>query len=173
MPDHYTIRDAQPEEFEAIGKLMVGVYAQLEGFPTPAEQPGYYEMLANVGAFTTKPGTALLIAVSQGNSVDGAVVYFNEMTHYGSGGTAVMEKNAAAFRLLAVAPAARGKGVGKLLVTECIKKARAGKLRQIIIHSTMAMQTAWKMYEQLGFVRSADLDFLQGQLPVYGFRLLL
>ena len=63
--------------------------------------------------------------------------------------------------------------VGKLLVNECIKKARTGKLGQIIIHSTMAMQTAWKMYEQLGFVRSADLDFLQGQLPVYGFRLLL
>ena len=95
------------------------------------------------------------------------------MSWYGSGGIAVGEKNAAAFRLLAVAPAARGKGVGKLLVNECIKKARTGKLGQIIIHSTMAMQTAWKMYEQLGFVRSADLDFLQGQLPVYGFRLLL
>ena len=53
MPDHYTIRDARPEEFEAIGKLMISVYAQLEGFPTPAEQPSYYEMLANVGAFTT------------------------------------------------------------------------------------------------------------------------
>jgi len=37
----------------------------------------------------------------------------------------------------------------------------------------MSMQTAWRMYENLGFKRSADLDFMQGELPVYGFRLLL
>ena len=43
----------------------------------------------------------------------------------------------------------------------------------MIIHSTMAMQTAWKMYEKLGFKRSGDLDFIQGELPVYGFRLVL
>lgn len=43
----------------------------------------------------------------------------------------------------------------------------------MIIHSTMAMQTAWKMYEKLGFKRSVDLDFMQGDLPVYGFRLVL
>jgi hypothetical protein len=34
-----------------------------------------------------------------------------------------------------------------------------------------AMQTAWNMYENLGFKRSEDLDFMQGELPVFGFRL--
>jgi len=29
------------------------------------------------------------------------------------------------------------------------------------------------MYENLGFKRSEDLDFMQGELPVFGFRLLL
>jgi hypothetical protein len=42
-----------------------------------------------------------------------------------------------------------------------------------IAHTTMAMQTAWKMYENLGFKRSEDLDFRQGELSVFGFRLLL
>jgi hypothetical protein len=27
------------------------------------------------------------------------------------------------------------------------------------------------MYENLGFKRSEDLDFMQGELPVFGFRL--
>ena len=35
------------------------------------------------------------------------------------------------------------------------------------------LQTAWKMYEQLGFTRSEDLDFAQGELQVFGFRLML
>ena len=30
----------------------------------------------------------------------------------------------------------------------------------------MAMQTAWKMYEKVGFRRSEDLDFMQGHIPV-------
>ena len=171
--EEYTIRNATPEEFEEIGKLMVNVYSQLEGFPKPDEQPAYYKMLANIGELTNKPGTELLIAVSREGRITGGVVYFNDMQHYGSGGTATKEKNAAGFRLLAVDPVARGKGIGKLLTNECIRKAKDKNLSQVIIHSTKAMQTAWKMYESMGFKRSEDLDFLQGELPVFGFRLIL
>jgi hypothetical protein len=33
------------------------------------------------------------------------------------------------------------------------------------------MSVAWQMYEKAGFERSPDLDFMQGELPVFGFRL--
>jgi len=95
------------------------------------------------------------------------------MKYYGSGGTATSEQNACGFRLLAVDPSARGMGIGKLLTNTCIKKAKDKHASQMIIHTTMAMQAAWKMYENIGFKRSEDLDFMQGELPVYGFRLLL
>ena len=171
--EQYIIRNAKPDEFEAIGKLMVNVYSQLEGFPKPDQQPAYYHMLANIGELTRKPETELLVAVSPGGKIAGGVVYFSDMQYYGSGGTATKEKNAAGFRLLAVDIDVRGKGLGKLLTKECINRAREKNLAQIIIHSTKAMQTAWKMYESLGFKRSEDLDFMQGELPVFGFRLLL
>jgi hypothetical protein len=41
----YTVRNAQVNEFLEIGKLMVQVYSQLEGFPKESEQPDYYKML--------------------------------------------------------------------------------------------------------------------------------
>jgi ribosomal protein S18 acetylase RimI-like enzyme len=169
----YIVRNATPSEFEAIGTLMVHVYAQLEGFPTATEQPNYYKMLANVGELSNKPSTELLVAVSNNSTIAGAVVYFGDMQYYGSGGTATKEQHAAGFRLLAVDPSTRGQGIGKLLTNECIQKTKEKKLSQLIIHTTMAMQTAWKMYEALGFKRSTDLDFMQGELPVFGFRLLL
>jgi GNAT superfamily N-acetyltransferase len=165
------VRNAKPEEFEEIGKLMVQVYSQLEGFPKQDEQPAYYKMLANIGELTRKPETELLVSVD--DKIKGGVVYFSDMQYYGSGGTAPKEKNAAGFRLLAVDGSARGKGIGKLLTNECIRKAKEKQLSQVIIHSTKAMQTAWKMYEAMGFKRSKDLDFLQGGLPVFGFRLFL
>ena len=169
----YSVRNAKPTEFVETGKLMVQVYSQLEGFPKESEQPDYYKMLANVGELTNKPETELLVAVSPDGKIAGCVVYFSDMKHYGSGGTATMEQNAAGFRLLAVDPLYRGQGIGKLLTNECIRKAKDKKLNRMIIHTTMAMQTAWKMYEKLGFKRSEDLDFKQGELPVFGFRLSL
>src|SRR6476620_2559429 len=96
------IRKATSEEFTAIGKLMVDVYSRLDGFPKPDEQPAYYALLSNIGEFTKKPNTELLVAVSADSKILGAVVYFGDMRHYGSGGTATQEKNAAGFRLLAV-----------------------------------------------------------------------
>lgn len=169
----YTVRNAKPAEFSEIGKLMVKVYSQLEGFPKVSEQPAYYKMLANVGELTNKPDTELLVAVSSEGNIAGGVVYFSDMKYYGSGGTATREQNASGFRLLAVDPLIRGHGIGKLLTNECIRKAREKKHSQVVIHTTMAMQTAWKMYENIGFKRSEDLDFMQGELPVFGFRLLL
>jgi GNAT superfamily N-acetyltransferase len=169
----YSVRNAKPDEFPIIGQLMVGVYSQLKGFPTPTEQPNYYSMLANVGALTDKPETELLVAISSDGKIAGAVIFFGDMQYYGSGGTATKEKNASGFRLLAVDPATRGAGIGKLLTHACIKKAKDKKMHQMIIHTTMAMQTAWKMYETIGFKRSEDLDFMQGELPVFGFRHML
>jgi len=172
-PHAYTIRSATPSEFLEIGQLLVEVYSQQHGFPKQADQPDYYKLLANVGDFTQIPGTELLIALSPEGKIEGAVVYFNDMKNYGSGGTTTTERNTAGFRLLAVHHMARGKGIGKLLTKECINKARANNFSQMIIHTTMAMQTAWRMYESMGFKRSEDLDFMQGDLPVYGFRLTL
>jgi GNAT superfamily N-acetyltransferase len=173
MSSQFIIRNALPEEFELIGNLLVSVYSQLDGFPKPDEQPAYYNLLRNVGVFAAKPRTEVIVAADKFGTVVGAVVYFADMVHYGSGGSATGELNSSGFRLLAVDHDNRGKGIGKMLTNECIARALSKNHKQVIIHSTQAMQTAWKMYESLGFNRSVDLDFMQGELQVFGFRLAL
>ncbi len=170
---NFTIRNAHPSEFKEIGRLMVKTYSRLEGFPNKEEQPKYYKMLANIGELTQKPNTELLVAVSKEGSIGGGVVYFSDMKYYGSGGIAPQEKNASGFRLLAVDSSTRGKGLGKLLSLECIKRAKTLHQDHLVIHTTKAMQVAWGMYKKLGFKRATDLDFLQGELSVFGFRLAL
>ncbi len=169
--DSFTIRNAHEDEFASIGKLLVSVYTRLDGFPTINEQPKYYSMLANIGDITRFPGVEILVAVTESHHIAGAVVYFGDMQYYGSGGAATKERNAAGFRLLGVRPENRGLGIGKALSEACIEKARLGHVNQVIIHSTQAMRVAWKMYWRLGFRRSTDLDFMQEDLAVYGFRL--
>jgi GNAT superfamily N-acetyltransferase len=163
----------KPQESAALGELMVRVYSQLPGFPSPSEQPDYYEMLRDIGAFADKPGARVLVAHSPDRTLLGGVVYFGDMAHYGSGGTATAETDASGFRLLGVDPQARGSGAGKALTNACIELAREAGHSQVILHTTMAMQVAWGLYERMGFQRSEDLDFLQEELPVFGFRLQL
>jgi GNAT superfamily N-acetyltransferase len=173
MRESVIVRNATPGEFAAIGEMMVKAYSGLEGFPAPAEIPAYYEMLANVGELTKKPATELLAAVSPAGILHGAVVYFGDIAQYGANIIAGNEKSASGFRLLAVDSNARGQGVGKLLVNACILKAKTRQHEQVILHTTRSMQTAWRMYEGMGFKRSEDLDFSQGAVEVFGFRLKL
>ncbi|WP_188130988.1 GNAT family N-acetyltransferase [Paraburkholderia panacisoli] len=173
MSTSLSVRDGSSDELSQLGRLLVKIYAALPGFPTPDEHPGYYEMLANIARFAEKPGARVLVALSEHNELAGGVVYFGDMSQYGSGGLATSVQDASGIRLLGVDPAFRGMGVGKALTLACIELARESGHSQVILHTTKAMQLAWGMYEKLGFVRSEDLDFSQQGLQVYGFRLKL
>ncbi|MEP1033455.1 GNAT family N-acetyltransferase [Ekhidna sp.] len=161
---------AKHKNYQQIGELMVDVYSNLDGFPSPKEQPAYYDMLANIGDFALKGSVDILMA-SKDEEILGAVVYINDLTDYGANTDLSLEKDAAAFRLLAVSTGARGLGIGKLLTNACLDMAKANGLKQMIIHTTESMKVAWSMYEKIGFRRSEELDFLQSGLLVYGFRL--
>jgi GNAT superfamily N-acetyltransferase len=171
MSGTLSIRDLRAEESADLGRLMVRVYSLLPGFPSPTEQPAYYQMLANVGRFAEKPGVRVLVASDRSGHLAGGVVYFADMEQYGSGGTATAERNASGIRLLAVDPQFQGAGVGRALTMACIDLARRAGHAQVVLHTTQAMQRAWGLYERIGFVRSENLDFLQQGYPVYGFRL--
>jgi len=173
MTPDLEIRDVRPDECERVGKLMIEVYSRLDGFPTPDEQPRYYETMANIGRFAGQSDTRVLVALTADGRLAGGVVYVGDMARYGSGGTAPSEKNASGMRLLTVDPACRGGGVGRALAQACIRLARERGHAQMILHTTPSMDVAWTLYQKLGFEPSADLDFDQEGLHVSGFRLQL
>jgi GNAT superfamily N-acetyltransferase len=75
-------------------------------------------------------------------------------------------------RLLAVAPAERGRGVGAALMQECVRRVRRAGGRVLSLHTTDRMKAALRMYERMGFVRAPEIDFqpMPGT-TVMGFRL--
>jgi ribosomal protein S18 acetylase RimI-like enzyme len=130
-------------------------------------------MLYNVESRANKPTIEILVAVTPENEILGGVTFIGDVKHYNSGGTASKNVNSSGIRLLAVKPDVRGLGVGKALTHACIQRAKEIGTSQVILHTTKSMEVAWKMYEKMGFLRSPDLDFSQGKLAVYGFRLTL
>ncbi len=135
------------------------------------EQPDYYAMLSDTQRRAGLPGLKSLVAADRENSLLGTVTFVGKMAAYGSGGRAPQCKDAYGIRLLAVTPSARRMGGGKSLTRACIQKTWALGYERVILHTTKAMVSAWKMYQGMGFKRSPDRDFEQGTLPVFGFSL--
>jgi ribosomal protein S18 acetylase RimI-like enzyme len=63
------------------------------------------------------------------------------------------------FRMLAVDPAAQGRGVGAALVAACVEKVRGAGRARVVISSATDMTAAHRLYERLGFVRAPARDW--------------
>ncbi|RLA53179.1 MAG: GNAT family N-acetyltransferase [Gammaproteobacteria bacterium] len=167
----YEIRDADADEYGAIGRLTVDVFQQLPDMPGPDKMPEFYAMLQDVGTRAANPATNILVAVDSRRRLLGAVTFVGDMKFYGVDGSESWRSGASGFRHLVVDVEARGCGLGRALTNKCIQKARRAGSSHLIVHTTKAMQTAWQLYDRMGFQHSVDLDFCQGNLPVYGFHL--
>jgi GNAT superfamily N-acetyltransferase len=167
----YSIREANPTEYLALGEMTVDAYGSLPGMPSVNEQPRYYGVLRDVAKRVRPPVTSVFTAVSDCGELLGTVNFFADIRHYGSDEAASLIANAAGIRYLAVKPERRGAGIGRSLTAYCIGLAYDLGKSAVILHTTKAMPTAWAMYERMGFQRYVEIDFQQGSLEVFGFRL--
>jgi DNA-binding MarR family transcriptional regulator/N-acetylglutamate synthase-like GNAT family acetyltransferase len=82
----------------------------------------------------------------------------------------------AQLRLLLVDPRARGRGVGRRLVSECVRFARAARYRKVVLWTSALLHSARRIYEEQGFERTgsesersfgADLVFETWELALH------
>jgi ribosomal protein S18 acetylase RimI-like enzyme len=77
----------------------------------------------------------------------------------------------AEFRMLAVDPAAQGRGVGEAIVADLLERTRARGLARLVCSTQRGMQAAHRLYERCGFTREPDRDWSPAAnivLIVYG-----
>jgi ribosomal protein S18 acetylase RimI-like enzyme len=144
-----TVRRARPEEFAVIGEVTVAAYerdGQLAG-------TGYAEHLADV-AGRAEFGD-IFVAVDDSGDVLGSVTF----TLPGTPLAELSGPGEAEFRMLAVAPAAWGRGVGSLLAQACIARAQELDAAAIMICTRSFAAVAQTIYEKLGFVRVPERDW--------------
>jgi ribosomal protein S18 acetylase RimI-like enzyme len=143
-----TVEPAQPEDFGAIARLTVDVYVGGE-LATDAYTP----QLADVAG--RAPRSDLLVA----RDAEGRIVGSVALVLSGDFGEVTTSEEEAAFRMLVVDPEARGQGIGELLVTTCLERARAAGKRRMVLSTDPRMTAAHRLYERMGFRRLAERDW--------------
>lgn len=143
------IRPVLPEEWPIVSRLMLDTYVG-DGFVDP-ETP-YVEDLTDVEG---RAAEAVLLVALQDEQVVGTVTFCLPETPWAE----IARDEEAEFRMLAVEPSARGRGVGRRLVQECLDRARASGARRLVISTTPRMTSAHRLYESMGFLRWPDRDW--------------
>ncbi|MFE9722962.1 GNAT family N-acetyltransferase [Streptomyces sp. NPDC005794] len=161
-----SIRPVRPAQFEDLGEITAQAYLGDGLLDFGAEDP-YLEQLRAVGRRAAE--AEVLVAVDADGRLLGGVTYVAP----GSPWADIAGDHEAEFRMLAVAPEARGRGAGEALVRACIDRARAaGGLSAIVLSTQPSMLDAHRIYRRLGFVRTPERDWypLEG-LSLLTFRL--
>jgi ribosomal protein S18 acetylase RimI-like enzyme len=143
-----SVEPARPEDYERIAELTVGVYVDGR-----LASDGYTPQLADVAGRASR--SELLVVRDARGGIVGSVA----LVLSGDFGEVTTSDEEAAFRMLVVDPAARGRGVGQLLVRTCLDRARAAGKRRMVISTDPRMTSAHRLYERLGFGRLPERDW--------------
>jgi GNAT superfamily N-acetyltransferase len=149
-----TVRGAGPGDRDAIQAVTLAAYLEYAA-TIPAHWEGYRQSIVATLAAAV-PGTQ--IVVLDDDRVVGAVLLYPAGASIEKPGGTTLTLTWPEVRLLAVAPSARGRGVGAALMNECIHRAWSAGATALTLHTTDLMQAAMRLYERLGFERAHDLD---------------
>jgi ribosomal protein S18 acetylase RimI-like enzyme len=143
------VRPVRPEELPAVGRLTVDAYVA-DGI-VPADHE-YADQLRDAQA---RAAEASLLVAEDASGVVGTVT----VAQHGSPWAEIATPHEAEIRMLAVHPAARGRGVGLLLVRAALDVARSTGAEAVALTTLSTMRVAHRIYEGLGFERAPERDW--------------
>ncbi|MDI6854885.1 MAG: GNAT family N-acetyltransferase [Deltaproteobacteria bacterium] len=146
------IREARPEEIEAVEALVKTAYGEFQSLFPDKMWLGWMNNISKV--IHGETGILLAAADSQG-TIHGAVKFYPDAAQASLG---IWPQGAASMRILAVHPASRGRGIGRMLVEECLRRARQMAVPEIYLYTGPFMTAARRLYEQIGFTRAPEFD---------------
>ena len=152
------IRLVRAAEHDAVADLIAGVYLG-ERFSAPADEAYLRDVASRVETAN------VLVAVQDGQLLGTVTVAtgLGPWASQASDGEAVV-------RLLAVTPAARGRGVGEALLRAAIEHARSAGCTLVRLSTQDDMSAAQRLYPRVGFVRTPADDWCwRGEVPLRAY----
>ena len=146
------VRLARTEEIDEAGALTERAY-RAYGYFDNGIAPGYAAELAD--ARSRAAMAELWVAVDGDDRMLGTVT----MARSGSEFAEIARSDELEFRMLAVDPDARGRGIGSALIQSVLDRARDLGLPRVVLSTQDRMTAVHRVYERHGFTRLPDRDW--------------
>ncbi|MQW75551.1 GNAT family N-acetyltransferase [Nocardioides sp. dk4132] len=143
------VRLAVPGDHDAVGELVAAAYAD---FLLGPDDP-YLSRLRDSAARAAE--AELWVAADRGGELLGTVTICPD----GSPWREIAGPDEGEFRMLAVSPAAQGRGVGARLVELVLQRARAEGRGAVVLSSLSQMRAAHRVYARFGFLAVPERDW--------------
>jgi GNAT superfamily N-acetyltransferase len=161
--DELKLRDVRPDELEEVAQLLVDSYQQYKKLLSPESWDWYRSNMLDIGS---RIADSSLIVAEVDNRVAGTITLYSDGTKAG------WPMDWSGVRLLAVHPAYRGRGIGRALIEECIRRCCKLGIKTLGLHTAEFMEVAREMYERMGFKRVQEFDFHPGpDKTIFAYRL--
>lgn len=144
------IRPVHEDELGTVGDLTLSAYTA-DGFVTADDD--YAEHLRD--AASRARAAEVYVAETEGGRLVGTVTYCPEGSRYRE----LAGAGEGEFRMLAVAPGARGQGVAEAMVRMCVERSVELGYTALVLSSMPAQSGAHRLYARVGFRRTPDLDW--------------
>jgi ribosomal protein S18 acetylase RimI-like enzyme len=151
MEQAINIREAKAEELDEVENLVKTAYREFQPLMPAAAWDRWMDNIRE----TIQAPLGLLLVLDHQGKIEGAVKFYPDaaQSHLGQ-----WPAGSASMRLLAVPPAHRGRGYGRLLTQACLDRARKLSIPAIFLYTGTFMAAARQLYEKLGFQRAPEFD---------------
>ncbi|MEC5147631.1 GNAT family N-acetyltransferase [Chitinophaga sp. 212800010-3] len=156
--DTLNYREASKGDTEAIRDLSLRSYDQFAAVLEPEHWEKMNQAMSNMEALATLMSSAITFVCETRETLAGVIFLVPS-----GNPTDVYPADWAYIRRLAVAPAQRGRGIGRQLTEMCINRARSGGEKILGLHTSTMMPDARHIYSKLGFGLVQELGPMLGQ----------
>ena len=147
------LRDFDSADADTIDNLALAAFGQFK-----AQYADWQAMAEGLSRMSALVQVGEIIVADTGTEVVGAVAYVGpnkpKPAYFCSAWPVI--------RMLAVKPSARGRGLGRLLTEECLRRARRDHATTIALHTSPIMTVALPMYLRMGFTKFSDAPDICG-----------
>ena len=143
------IRAAEPAEYDEVARVTVAAYRPFLG------GTGAYEQVLRDVAGRAAHAEVLVAVDPASGEVLGTVTFVPDGGRCGE----IARDDEAEFRMLAVDPAAQGRGVGAALLAYLLQESHRRGKRGVVCSSQPSMTAAHRIYERAGLRREPERDW--------------
>jgi ribosomal protein S18 acetylase RimI-like enzyme len=158
------IRKAEAQELPALSELCVEAYQEMASKLAPPDRD---KQLRVVGDVEARAREGIVLVAVDGDELAGTISYYAPKTPRSDR----FEPEWALVRMLAVSRKHRRKGAARMLLEDCLARAKADAASTVALQTSELTPEAVSMYVRMGFMRVLEFPQYDRRYWVYALHL--